>query len=367
MKKEGKVQVNHDYFSLSSRWENLKYFLNQGAVFPHVVDRIKWHYFPKHFITPRFPTHLEIEASSACQMRCPMCKTTQMIKQGVIFQGKMDMDLYRKIINDTVGQSLYSIKLSWRGEPLLNPNIIDMVRYAKDKGVRDVAFLSNGERLTPELTEGLVDAGLDWISISFDGMGEVYESIRRPARFEESLEKIRRIRVYRDAVGKAKPLIRVQSVHSAIRGKESEFLQIWENIADRVNFIADQKRSLEQKDYRHDPLYICPSPWQRMCIAWDGKVVQCYSDYMEGNVLGNVHEKSLKEIWHDEPFRNLRNLMKSGRRLTTKPCRTCSDGGILEEEEILVGNRKVKAAHYKDQGVDVQDLVNRKEAKEPAE
>ena len=49
-----------------------------------------------------------------------------------------------------------------------------MVSYAKHKGIKDVAFLSNVERLNPKLTEELIDAGLDWISISFDGMGEVY-------------------------------------------------------------------------------------------------------------------------------------------------------------------------------------------------
>lgn len=285
-----------------------------------------------------------------------MCKTTQMVQSGIKFQGTMDMNLYKKIIDECANEPLYSIKLSWRGEPLLNPRIVDMVAYAKKQGIKDVAFLSNGERLTQKLTEGLVHAGLDWISISFDGMGEIYNKIRKPAIFEETYEKIKYLRLYREKLGRRKPLIRIQSVHSAIRGKEQEFLQLWEGIANRVNFIADQKRSIDQKDYRHDPYYICPSPWQRMCIAWDGKVVQCYGDYMEGNILGNVKEKSLKEIWYDKPFNELRELMKTGRRLVTKPCRTCSDGGITEEEEVIVGDRKIKAVHYVHQGINVKNL-----------
>lgn len=238
----------------------------------------------------------------------------------------------------------------------MNPNIVEMVSYAKDKGIKNVAFLSNGERLNPNLTEELVNAGLDWISISFDGMGEVYNRIRKPAIFEETVEKIKYIKYYREKIKSRKPLIRIQSVHSAIRGEESKFLESWEGIADRVNFIADQKRSVNEKDYRHDPYYICPSPWQRMCISWDGKVVQCYGDYMEGNILGNVKEKSLKEIWHNKPFNELRELMKTGRRLVTKPCRTCSDGGITEEEEVIVGDRKIKAVHYVHQGINVKNL-----------
>lgn len=351
-----KVKINHDYFSLSNRWENIRYFLKQGYLLPHIIDRIKWHYFPKYFISPGFPTHLEIEASSACQMRCPMCKTTEMVKNGTAKFGFMDIGLYRKIIDECSGEPLYSIKLSWRGEPLLNPHIVEMVSYAKQKGIRDVAFLSNGERLNSKLTEDLVEAGLDWISISFDGMGEIYNKIRKPAIFEETVEKIKYLRQYREKIKRSKPLIRVQSVHSAIRGKEAEFLALWTGIADRVNFIADQKRSVDQKDYRHDSSYICPSPWQRACIAWDGKVPQCYGDYMEGNILGSVKEKNVKEIWLDGPFKQLRELIKTGKRLTTKPCGTCSDGGVTEEEEIIIGDRKIKAAHYVHQGIDVKKM-----------
>jgi radical SAM protein with 4Fe4S-binding SPASM domain len=355
-RQRGNVKINHDYFSISTKWENLSYFLRQGHILSHVVDRIKWHYFPKFFLVPSFPTHMEVEASSACQMRCPMCKTAEMMKSGIFHAGVMDFALYKKIIDECRREPLHSIKLSWRGEPLLNPRIVEMIVYAKQQGIRDVAFLSNGERLHPTLTEALVDSGLDWISISFDGMGEVYNRIRKPAIFEETLEKIRYFRAYRDRRQKTKPLIRIQSVHSAIRGQEADFLKLWDGVADRVNIIADQIRSIAEKDYVHDPTYICPAPWQRMCISWDGKVVQCVTDYLEGNILGNVNEKSLKAIWKDQPFHELRRLMKQGERLRTQPCRTCSDDGVIEEEEIRLGERVVKAAHYTHQGIDVEQL-----------
>ena len=355
-KKSGQVRVNHDYFRLGRRWDTLRYFVRQGHILAHIADRAKWHWFPRFFLTPAFPTHLEIEASSACQMRCPMCKTTEMVRQGLSRAGHMPFELFLKIIDEAAREPLFSVKFSWRGEPLLNPRIVDMVAYAKKVGIKDVAFLSNGERLDADLSRRLVAAGLDWISISCDGMGETYESIRKPALFSETLAKVRDLRRTRERAGRGKPLIRVQSVHSAIRGQEEAFLRVWDGVADQVNIIADQKRSLDQRDYRHDPSYLCPSPWQRMCIGWDGKVTQCYSDYMEGNVLGDARSQTLREIWHGEPFQELRRLMKSGRRLATKPCRTCSDGGVLEEEIITMGGRRIKVAHYAHQGIDVRRL-----------
>lgn len=353
---EKKIKINHDYFSFNSKWETIKYFISQGNILPHLVDRFKWHFYPRWFFAPGFPTHIEIEASSACQMRCPMCKTTEMNNSGIDFIGNMDIELYKKIIDECVGEPLYSIKLSWRGEPLLNPNIVDMVAYAKQRGVKDVAFLTNGERLNPEITEKLVYAGLDWMSISFDGMGEVYNKIRKPAKFNETVEKIKYVKQFKDKIGRKKPLIRIQSVYSAIKGMESEFLALWKGVADRVNFIADQKRSVDQKDYKHDTSFLCPSPWQRMCISWDGKVAQCYGDYLMGNVLGNVKEKSIKEIWNDKPFKELRRLIKNGNRLATKPCRTCSDGGITGDIEVKVAGRTIQAVQYIHQGIDVKEL-----------
>ena len=223
-------------------------------------------------------------------MRCPMCKTAEINSKGHKNFGLININLYKRIIDESRREPIFSIKLSWRGEPLLNPNV-EMVAYAKERGIKDVAFLSNGERLYPETAKALVHSGLDWISISFDGMGETYNRIRKPAIFEETVEKIKYLRRYREQVRQRKPLIRIQSVHSANRGDEAAFLNLWEGIADRVNIIADQKRSMEEADYVNDPCYICPTPWQRMCISWDGKVVQCISDYLEGNILGTSYKK----------------------------------------------------------------------------
>ena len=40
----------------------------------------------------------------------------------------------------------------------------------------------------------------------------------------------------------------------------------------------------------------------------------------------------------------------------TKPCLTCSDGGVTEEEEVVVGGRRIRAARYVHQDIDVKTL-----------
>ncbi|MHA2010709.1 MAG: radical SAM/SPASM domain-containing protein [Promethearchaeota archaeon] len=330
------MKINSNYFSLSSHLDVIKYFVRQGNILAHLVDRVKWHIYPRYYITPKFPTHLEIEASSACNLRCPMCKSTEMRNAGIKFGRNMDWELYKKIIDECAKSSVYSIKLSWRGEPLIHPKIDSMVWYAKEKGIKDVAFLTNGVNLskigTTVLTEGvplykwLWSADLDWISISFDGFKEDYERIRHPAKFEQVINNVKQLREWRDRAGSKKPQIRVQSIQSAIEGREEEFLRLWDGIADKVYFIPDQVRTLEEKDYNQDPNYICPNPWQRMVIAADGTVPQCITDYSCGNILGDVNIQTISEIWHSAGFELFRKQMKEGNRLKRKPCRICEYG-----------------------------------------
>jgi radical SAM protein with 4Fe4S-binding SPASM domain len=320
------MKINSNYFSLSSRLDVIKYFVRQGDILAHLMDRVKWHIYPRYYITPKFPTHLEIEVSSACNLRCPMCKSTEMRNAGIKFGKNMDWELYKKIIDECAKSSVYSIKLSWRGEPLLHPEIESMVWYAKEEGIKDVAFLTNGTNLNPYTNLELVNARLDWISISFDGFKEDYERIRHPANFEQVIENIKDLRNCREYFSCKKPQIRIQSIQSAIEGREEEFLQLWEGIADKVYFIPDQVRTLEEKDYNQDPDFICPNPWQRMVIAADGSVPQCITDYSCNKILGDVNKQTISEIWHSAGFELFRKQMKEGRRLKRKPCRICEYG-----------------------------------------
>lgn len=333
------------YGTFSTRWESFNYFLKQGNVIQHIIDRIKFRWFPKFGIVSNFPSHLDIELASACQMRCPMCYTTYMPPEN---KGVMSFELFKKIINEAVRLKTYSVKLSWRGEPMLNKDIIKMVMYAKNAGICEVAMLSNGERMTEQVAIELSDAGLDWISFSFDGMSDTYNVIRAPAVFEETLEKIRFLRRYRDQKGRTKPLIRVQSVLSAVKDRTDEFIKLWDGIADRVNFISDQARDYQLKEMHHDPYYVCPSPWQRMSIDYAGIVHQCISDYRGYFIIGDVKNDSLYNIWRGDNFKNLRRWFKEHTYLEhCQACLYCTDNVVTETEQISIKGRLVNVNVYK--------------------
>ena|SRR5579883_1020509 len=354
-------RFENSYFTIGGWRKELAYFLRMGSLGPHLIDRVKFRIFPKLGIVAHFPSHLDIETASACQMRCPMCYTTYMDNN---LKGLMKWELFTRIIDEAVALGVYSIKLSWRGEPLLNKNIVEMVKYAKERGIREVAFLSNAEFLTTEMAEALVDAGLDWLSVSADGTGEIYNEIRRPAIFEETLARVAYMKQYRDGKGLSRPLLRVQSIMSAVENDPEAYKNAWAPIVDRMNIIADESRDFNKKDLQWDKFFVCSKPWQRMTIAHDGRVHQCISDYAGKNVIGNVNKETLLSIWNGPKNEAVREAFRKHEYLEkNEPCNFCSYGVITERSKLKSSDEMYVRRYKSIAPVVVKDTVTIKAPK----
>lgn len=303
-----KYQVN-----LSRKLQQLSFHLRRGKghLAAYVRNRIMWHWFPRFDILPKFPDHVDVELSSLCDLKCPMCYTiTDQFKQ-VVNRKLMIPELFRKIIDECAENNVYSIRLSLRGESMLHPDIVDFTQYTKSKGIKEVSTLTNGVRLNPENFEGLLHAGLDWLTISFDGLGEVYERIRKPAKFEESLDKIKTYAEIKKRLGSAKPVIKVQTIWPAIADDPKAYYDTFEGIVDLIatNPLIDYKRN--DRDIVYVENFKCPVLWQRLVVGSDGKVLLCSNDEMGHNIVGDANLQSLKEIWHGPALSKARNIHRN--------------------------------------------------------
>ena len=338
-----RVKINSNYFVVSKKLDNIRYFFKRGHTLRLAWDRLKWHWLPKYGIAPRFPQTVDIETSLGCQLRCPMCSREQMVSK-FAGGGNMNYDMYKAIIDECAANNVFSIKLSWRGEPTVHPRLIDMVRYAKDKGIKDVAFLTNGGLLNEERTRALIDAGVDWISFSIDGMYEDYERIRKPITFPQIVETVKRIHTIKKTEGRTKPLVRIQTISGALE-RNPDYFSFWEPWVDRISVIAEQHRD-QPELIKHDPDYVCQSPFQRVFITWDGKIAPCHGDYHLHHNMGRFGEVSIKEAWDGEKFRKLRHDMWNKDRLQYEACRLCADGGEYVGDKLNIDGRTIPVIRY---------------------
>lgn len=336
-------------FRLTSRSRNFRFELNRGKghLLSYVKNRIRWHLFPRLHHVSKFPSHVDIELSSLCNLSCPMCYTTTDKFKTKVKRGNMDFDLYKKIIDECAKYNLFSIRLSLRGEAFLNENIYEMIKYAKDKGIKEVSSLTHGGLIDEKKFEQLIDLQLDWLTISFDGVGETYDKIRYPLKFEDSVKKIKNYQEIKKQKNVKKPIIKVQTVWPAISENPDEFYNTFNPITDQVasNPLLDYLGNDTSVVFEEN--FTCPQLWERLVIGADGNVMLCANDEMESHILGNVNEESLYKIWHGKKLNDAREIHTKHLGVQKiDACKHCYLPRKMESGSTKVGDHFVKIDKY---------------------
>jgi len=317
------------------------------------MDRFRWHVYPRIHHVSKFPTHIDLELSNACNLNCPMCYTTTDEFKKKITKGLMSIDLFKKIIDEcSKYPSHYSIRLSWRGEPFLHPEIFEMIKYAKDNGVKEVSTLTHGGFLNPEKFEQLVDLGLDWLTISFDGVDETYEQIRAPLKYEESLNKIKKYHEIKKQKKSVKPIIKVQGVWPAVQKNPEKFFNTFSEITDQVASppLLDYLKKDTDVEFIDD--FVCPVLYQRLTISSEGKAMLCYNDELETFPVGDANKENIFKIWHSKKLQNARKThLKHLGVKELPPCQYCFYPRKIQTDSGKVGKKNVK----------VENMTNREQ------
>lgn len=293
--------------------------------------RRRWAEWPRKQIIPQFPFHLDIGITSHCNLQCPMCVRTIQIKNGTwkIPIQHLDNDYFKKAIDEGIREGLYAINLDNFGEPLLNPNIFELIKYAKSMGIMDIMFHTNATLLSPEKAKSLIDAGLDKLIISFDSpYSEEYEKIRIGAKFEKVIENIKSISTIKKELGLIKPIVRINCiVFPQTSPKEiDDTIKLLSPIVDSVGFIDyDSPDGKCEKDYPKDycSKFICPQLLTRLTVWEDGMIAPCCMDYERELNLGNIKDTSIKRAWESEKLKCIRKKHFEGKFFEIPACRRC--------------------------------------------
>lgn len=290
---------------------------NQSAEYQEY--RRKWIEYPANFILRDFPMHLDIETTSRCNLKCTFCDKLPLLTKDRL--GHIDISLYKKIIHEGAEHHLWGVKLSYRGEPLIHKDIVEMVKFARLKGVLDIYFNTNGMLLNMTMAEKLVDAGLHRISISVEGTdAAAFEKERIGAKFDVILKNINTLLGLRKKKGLPYPKVRVQTVYFPDLNLD-KYKTYWEPLCDEVAAVDYKDESNREEGIVHD--WACPQLWQRMTIEWDGTCFPCNNDDLRLLSPGNVKEKTVYECWHDEKVQAVRELHRAGKSHAVEACNGC--------------------------------------------
>jgi len=296
------------------------------------------------------PVRLMVEPTNRCTLACPTCPGHSDLDDRP--KGVMSVETYRQII-DEVKKGCLSVMLWNQGEPLLNPNIVEICEYSSQLGIWTWLCTNGCHFGDREFTRALIKSGLHYTMVSVDALRqEILETFRVHARVETIIEGLEIFMEERRRIGRRHPIIELQLLE--MKGNQEEQLKVealaarlgihrvstmklyvplfypnFEELAERLYPDPVNPEAIgrdEQGWYMKDPApNYCRRLLEHPVINWDGNVHPCSHDILHTHPLGNIHDQSLEQIWFGEPYRRFREQVVTNRN-AIDICRACPEG-----------------------------------------
>lgn len=304
------------------------------------------------------PFSLYIFPTTFCNFKCSYCAHSQgneeMKNQYGFVMENMAMETFEKIVvqlKEFPGK-FKVISLTGHGEPMINKNLPDMIKKLKEAEVTErIEVISNGSLLTRECSDQLIDAGLDILRISLQGLSaEKYEEVcGYKLDYEEYVSNL----AYYFQHKKERQMLFVKVIDVALEdGEEDRFYDMFRDISDRMNIEYCQNvysgvRFTQEMDIHPTNRYGTNMPRQQVCplsffmlgIHPDGKVIPCDTIYRP-LILGNVHTERLIDMWNGKKLFDFRiNELRHGRGCNPECARCITPDDVLKAEDMLDPSR----------------------------
>ncbi len=304
------------------------------------------------------PLFLHVEPTGACNLKCQMCPRTDSITRDM---QHMPLETFKRVCDEI---NPIFVAFVGFGEPLVNPQTLDMVRYSARQG-RTTRISTNGTLLNAELSEEIIRSGLRQIWFSIDSpVPENFEKIRVGAKFNKTIAGIKEFLAFRDKINtkliatvnctvsldnindvphmiefcykelnilptfarsycydiedqKNRALHNTPEVISALKeGIRLAGTHHWKSVEQNLQtIISDLQNPLDGRGPCYFPYYV-------VAVAWNGDVSPCclYYDYQMN--LGDMKKESFKEIWNGKAYSQFRmNIKKNREKINI--CNTC--------------------------------------------
>lgn len=313
----------HSFFSKSIHFLLDSHILSVNPVYVYLYNKQMTEIMEKQKNRPR---KVIIENTNACNAHCVFCVRDEMNRK----VGFMDFSLFKKIVDDCADLKVKEVAIYRLGEPLLDPDFLEKVVYAKKAGIEIVSTNTNASLLDEETATKILNSGLDVIYISLDANSkEVYEKIRKGLDYDIVTKNIERFIELKNRRKTKKPAIIINFCRIADnKDQVKDFIRKWEKhgqiwISNTHNWSGKAKIKVKNGSFikRVDP---CRLLWTELVVSWNGQVPLCCIDYDDKMVLGNLKNGSITDVWCGEKLEKYRKLHLA-RDFDKMPiCRTCT-------------------------------------------
>ncbi len=296
-------------------------------------------------VVPRsVPFAIGLTPSDVCNFRCIYCNqsTEAGIKDARVLTWDEVMIQIHQIeeLLEKGNDDLKIITIHGNGEPLLHPQIADIVRECVERKLAPrVEITTNGSRLTHELSDALIDAGLTKLLISIQGTTpQKYKEIcGYNIDFDKFVDQIDYF--HKKAIGKCS--VYIKTLNIALDGEDDRqrYLDIFSSVCDEI-FVENVMRACEDVDYDErgmgsaiddttrfgkelTQMKCCNTLFMYLNIHSNGDADCCGCKYPP-LYIGNIYQTPMKDLWNGEMHSKIMKLHLEGRRNEISDCNHCA-------------------------------------------
>lgn len=299
-----------------------------------------------------YPPIVYIEPTNQCNANCIFCPRHKMTRP----IGYMDIHFYEHLIRQISALGPSEIRLFHYGEPMLHPKLPKMIRIARDCKLT-ARFQTNGLRIDPDTIRQLLDAGMNYIGISVNGLTpEEYETIRPGLSFRQLVRNLHELRRLIDEVGATCHIhLNAHCSQEEVARREHDiqvFKTQWFHVADSlsvsgirlyqgVHTLQDgQIKATDQIIPQRDSTETlqCTEPFDRLVIKWDGRVSPCCVDYDGQMIMGDATRQSIEEIWNSPSLLKMRHDFRHGDLQHWPLCAKCPKSYSKTYNKLFIRN-----------------------------
>jgi radical SAM protein with 4Fe4S-binding SPASM domain len=353
----GTVTLSHD--AIRYIWHNVpeKKYQNWKRMYASGRDTTD-------YSTPGYPYMLQIEPTNICNLACTVCPSgrNELNRE----RQHMTFNEFRSIIDDMQDYLLLLVMWDW-GEPLLNPELPAMIRYAHERDIRTVTS-TNGHFLNDDtFLENLMTSGLSTLIVAIDSLsGDAYEMYRKKGSLDKALDGLKRIIAVRNRTGANTEIV----LRMVIMKQNEHELPLMRKTARELG--ADRftvktanptcgTACMDAVIVPDNPLYRryeyipgtferirtdtgCNYIWFMSNIHSNGNIVPCTCDYDGEMQVGNIRNRKFTETWNSPEYRELRRRISQKDNAMEK-CRFCDCNFALSASGWFVESTDFTSSH----------------------
>lgn len=300
------------------------------------------------------PLSYSIEPTNHCNLKCPECPSGLGILTRPL--GLMKPEFFKRIIDEICHTGFY-VQLFFQGEPYINKNLPDMIKYAQERNIY-VSISTNGHFINNQNVDSILDSAPDKIIYSMDGLDEeTYQNYRVGGTFTQANEGLCAITERKKSRRLKKPFVELQFIvmkqNEHLLDRVLEYAQKTEvdkvvfktmqisSYQNALNFLPQNKK-YRRYDIENGSFFIkgklknqCFALWRTSVITWDGRIVPCCFDKDANYEFGRLNGVNFNAIWKSTGYQKFRQTVLQDRKGISM-CSNCTEGmkmNILEVEQ----------------------------------